>query len=255
MSNPKTAINEIKKLMVQFGFMSDEPLMASFKLEDNTIVETLGLKVGNKITKINNEFNRVSLEDGSYRLVENFNIEVKNGEIKKVKEIFVMAKLVDGTEVKVEGDSLAEGAKVVVVTPDAEIPAPDGVHQLEDGTEIETKDGIIAAIKEVVSEGMEDVEVPVEVPAEIAPVASEVVDAIVEAIIPLMEEVKVLVDEMKKMKEGMKEMKNEFNSFKSGPAGKKISDGKTEFNKEVSDQNSANEKVAAIMAFRESNKK
>ena len=192
MSNSKTAIGEIKKLMVQFGFLNEE--------------------------------------------------------IKNVPESFLDAKLVDGTVVKVEGDSLVEGAKVVVVTPDAEIPAPDGVHELEDGTKIETKDGIIAMIKEVISEEMEEVEVPVEVPAEVAPVAQEVVDAIVEAIVPLMQEVKVLVDEMKKMKDGMKEMSTDFESFKKQPAAKKIADGKTEkFNKS---DNEIDTKVSTIMSFR-----
>jgi hypothetical protein len=254
MSNPKTAINEIKKLMVQFGFMSEGSVMASFKLEDNTILQASKLEVGNNIVKINEEFEQVKLEDGSYRLVENFNIDVKDGKIVAVKEIFVEAKLEDGTVVKVEGDGLVEGAKVLVVTPDAEIPAPDGVHKLSDGTEIETKDGMIVTIKEVVSEGMEDVEIPVEVPAEVAPVAQEVVDAIVEAIIPVIEEVKILVDEMKKMKQGMKDMSNDFASFKSEPAGKKIRDGKTEqFNKEELNQMDA--KLAAINSLRFSNKK
>ena len=32
------------------------------------------------------------------------------------KEIFIDAKLSDGTSVKVEGDALSEGAKVVVIT-------------------------------------------------------------------------------------------------------------------------------------------
>ena len=73
MSNPKTAINEIKNLMVKFGFMSEEPVKASFKLEDNTILQTSKLEVGNEIVKINEEFEQVKLEDGSYRLVENFN--------------------------------------------------------------------------------------------------------------------------------------------------------------------------------------
>jgi hypothetical protein len=249
MSNPKTAISEIKKLMVQFGFMSDEPVMASFKLEDNTIVETLKLEVGSKITKVSDEFERVALEDGSYRLVENFEIEVSNGEISTVKEIFVMAKLVDGTEVKVEGDSLAEGAKVVVITPDAEIPAPDGVHKLEDGTEIETKDGIIAAIKEAVD---------AEVDAEEDSMGEDYGDG--PAIqVELMDMLKEFIyrcgEKMSQMEEKMNAMNNEFKAFKSEPAGKKISDGKTEFNKEVSGVSSADDKVAAIMAFRESNKK
>jgi len=249
MSNPKNAISQIKNLMKQYGFLNDEPTLQSFKLEDNTIVETLKLKAGERITKLNEEFNRVALESGSYRLVENFEIEVKEGEIMSVKEIFVDAKLVDGTVVKVEGEEIVEGAAVKVVTEDAELPAPDGVHELEGGMKIETKDGVIVKIEEVVSEEMEEVEVPVEVPAEVAPVAQEVVEAIVEALVPLMDEVKVLVEEMKKMKEGMKEMKNDFNAFKKQPAGKKISDGKTDFNKEEK-LDSVDARVASIMSMR-----
>jgi len=81
MSNSKTAIAEIKKLMKQFGFMSDESVLKSFKLEDNTILQTSDLKIGENISKINEAFEQVALEDGSYRLVENFNIEVKDGKI------------------------------------------------------------------------------------------------------------------------------------------------------------------------------
>lgn len=253
MSNSKNAIQEIKKLMVQFGFMSDGPVMASFKTEDNTILETLKLEAGEKITKLNDEFERVALESGKYRLVENFEIEVKDGLIKKVKQIFLDAKLADGTVIKVEGDSLAEGAKVVVVTEDAEIPAPDGVHELEDGTKVETKDGIIAKIEEIISEEMEEVEVPVEVPAEIAPVAEEVVGAVIEALVPLMEEVKVLVEEMKKMKDGMKDMKNDFDAFKKEPAAKPIANGKTDFNKQ-SKNDDVDSRIANIMALRVNNK-
>jgi len=251
MSNPKTAINEIKKLMVQFGFISDEPVMASFKLEDNTILQASKLEVGEKIVKINEEFEQVALEDGSYRLVENFEIEVSNGEISTVKEIFVMAKLVDGTEVKVEGDALAEGAKVVVVTPDAEIPAPDGVHKLEDGTEIETKDGIIAAVKEAVDAEEDAVEdsMPEGADGGDGPAVE------VELMDMLKEFVKKISEKMSDMEVKMNAMNAEFSAFKSEPAGKKIADGKTEFNKEVSGYDSADDKVAAIMAFRESNKK
>lgn len=254
MSNPKNAINQIKSLMKQYGFLNDEPVLKSFKLENNTILETKNLKSGEKITRLSDEFERVALEDGKFRLVENFEIEVKDGSIVSVKEIFIDAKLVDGTVVKVEGDDLLEGAAVKVVTEDAEIPAPDGVHELESGVKVETKDGLIVKIEEPVSEEpvseeMEEVEVPVEVPAEVAPVAEEVVEAIVEALVPLMEEVKVLVEEMKKMKDGMKEMKNDFNAFKKQPAGRKISDGKTDFNKQEKD-NSDDARIAAIMSFR-----
>ena len=250
MSNPKTAIDEIKNLMVKFGFMSDGPVLKSFKLEDNTILEASELKVGEKITKISDEFERVPLKTGSYKLVENFNIEVKDGVIKSVKQIFVDAKLIDGTQIKVEGDGLVEGAKVLVVTEEGELPAPDGVHELEDGTKVETKEGIIARIEDKVMEQMEEVEIPVEVPAEVAPVASDVVEAIVEALVPLMEEVKVLVEEMKKMKDGMKQMESDFNSFKKEPAGKKISDGKTDFNKQSNSDDVVSDRLAAISAMR-----
>jgi hypothetical protein len=253
MQNPKTAIQEIKKLMVQFGFMSNEPTLASFKLKDNTIVETPELKVGNKITKLNEQFQRVVLQDGKFRLVENFEIKVKDGTIKSVKQIFMEEKLVDGTEIMIEGDELEEGARVKVITEEMSeegIVAPDGVHELEDGTKIETKEGVIVKIEEVVSEEMEEVEVPVEVPAEVAPVAQEVVEAIVEAIVPLMEEVKILVDEMKKMKDGMKQMNAEFEAFKKQPAGKKISDGKTDFNKQSNSDDVIADRLAAIAAMR-----
>ncbi len=253
--NPKTAIQEIKKLMVQFGFMSDESVMASFKLEDNTIVETPELKVGNKITKISDDFNRVALESGKFRLVENFEVEVEDGVIKSVKEIFVDAKLVDGTQIKVEGDSLMEGAKVVVVTAEGEIPAPDGVHELEDGTKVETKEGVIARIEEKVEEP-EGPEVEIELADEMVegPAGSEVQ---VETPDPMVEFMALVKDMMEKISEKMKSMEDkvekmnaEFNSFKKEPSAKKISDGKTDFNKHVNSNDVLDAKIAAIAALK-----
>ena len=249
MSNPKTAINEIKKLMVQFGFMTEEATPLSFKLEDDTIINTEKLEVGKSVSKINEAFEAVALEDGSYKLKENFEIEVSNGEITAVKEIFVEAKLKDGTVVKVEGDSLAEGAAVKVVTeemPDG-IAAPDGVHMLEDGSEVETKDGIIVSVKS--PEGMMD--------GESEPMPEDSVDAGDPIQIELMEMLKDFVkkisEKMSTMEQNYSSLQNEFNAFKSEPAGKKISDGKTEFNKISGD--SADDKFNALMAFRQINKK
>ncbi len=199
MSNPKTAIHEIKKLMVQFGLISAE----------------------------------------------------------NVNEKFAEAKLVDGTVVKVEGD-LVEGAAIKVVTEDAEVPAPDGVHELEDGTKVETKDGVVVKIEKVeaepeveveAKEKMEDVPVMSEVPAEVADIAAPVVDAIVEAIVPVLEEVKELAQEMKKMKEKMESYKNDFEAFKKEPAAKKIKSGKTDFS--VEEKNNSDEaRIATIMSFK-----
>jgi hypothetical protein len=186
MSNQKTAIQEIKNLMVKFGFMKSEN--------------------------------------------------------------FLDAKLVDGTEIKIEGDSLEEGAKVVVVTEEGEIPAPDGIHEVEGGIKVQTTDGIVVKVVDPsMEEEMEDESVEVEVPSEVAPIAEPVVAAIVEAIVPVLEEIKSLAEEMKKMKEQMSSVKSDFETFKKQPAGKKISDGKVDFNKELSSEDA---RVAAIMNLR-----
>lgn len=248
MSNPKTAINEIKKLMVQFGFMTEEATPLSFKLVDGTSINAEALEIGKSVVKISEEFEAIALEDGTYRTKDNFEIEVANGEITAVKEIFVEAKLQDGTIVKVEGDSLAEGAAVKVVTEDMPdgIPAPDGVHILEDGTEIETKGGMIASIKQAVA--AEEDAMPEAPEAE-----SEGPSIEVELIEMLKDFMKKMSEKMSQMEVKMSEVENDFNAFKKEPAAKKIADGKTEFNK-VSD-NPAEDKVSAIMALRNANKK
>jgi hypothetical protein len=246
MSNPKNAIQEIKKLMVQFGFMTEEQTPLSFKLSDNTILQTLKLEAGNSIFKINDAFEQVSLEDGSYRLVENFEIQVKDGKIETVKEIFLDAKLADGTVVKVEGDSLVEGAKVVVVTEEAEIPAPDGVHELEDGTKIETKDGIIAKVEEKVAEAEgEKPEADVEIVVPSLAMEKEMMNM-------LKEFVSKMGEKISKMEQDYKSLQNEFNSFKKEPAAKKIADGKTESFNKVDDV--LDDKLATIMSLRKNNK-
>lgn len=71
-------------------------------------------------------------------------------------EKFNSAKLADGTEVMWDGD-LTEGAAIMVVTDGNQMPAPDAVHELEDGTMITTVGGLVTAI-----EGKEKEEVEVE---------------------------------------------------------------------------------------------
>ena len=251
MSKSKNAVNEIKKLMVQFGFMTEEATPLSFKLVDGTSINAEALEIGKSVVKINEEFEAVSLEDGTHRTKDNFEIEVANGAITAIKEIFIEAKLKDGTIVKVEGDGLAEGAAVKVITEDMPdgIAAPDGVHILEDGSEIETKEGLIVSIKEAIKEGDAEVD------------ASE--DAMPEGVdggdpiqIELMEMLKdfmtKMAEKMSQMENKMYSVENEFNAFKKEPAAKKIADGKTEFNN-VS--NSSDDKVSSVLAFRNANKK
>jgi hypothetical protein len=253
MSNSKTAIAEIKKLMKQFGFLADDAALKSFKLEDNTILQTADLKVGEKISKINDVFEQVALEDGKFKLVENFEIEVENGEIKAVNEIFVDAKLADGTVVKVEGDSLVEGAKVVVVTADAEIPAPDGVHELEDGTKIETKDGIIAKVEEVMAEDLpNEGEAAPMAPANDAP-ATEGKEVEVELMGLLKDFIEKCSAKMSEMESNYNSLQNEFKAFKKEPAAKPIANGKTEKFNNVSNDD-LEDKISMIMSLRNSNK-
>jgi len=247
MSNSKNAIQEIKSLMVKFGFLAEEPTLQSFKLEDNTILQAEKLEVGKSILKINESFEQVSLEDGSYRLVENFEIEVKDGSITAVKEIFLDAKLVDGTAIRVEGDSLVEGAKVVVVTEDAEIPAPDGVHELEDGTKVETKDGVVAKVEEKVAEAEDEspeAEVEIEVPS--LAMEKEVMELVKDFVAKMGEKIA-------KMEQDYSSLQEEFKAFKKEPAAKPIASGKKDFNKQ-SNNDDIDEKLQMIMSLRKNNK-
>jgi len=251
MSNPKKAINEIKKLMVQFGFMTEEATPLSFKLVDGTSINAEALEVGKSVVKISEQFEAVSLEDGTYRTKDNFEIEVSNGEITAVKEIFVEAKLKDGTIVKVEGEGLAEGAAVKVITEDMPdgIAAPDGLHMLEDGTEIETKEGLITSIKEAIKEG----DAEVDASEDEMPEGVDGGDPIqIELMEMLKDFMKKMAEKMSQMEQKMSSVENDFNAFKKEPAAKKIADGKTEFNN-VS--NVSDDKVLSVLAFRNANKK
>ena len=168
-------------------------------------------------------------------------------------------KLADGTEIKLDGD-LAEGVAVMVVTEEAEIAAPDGTHELEDGAKIVTEGGIIMSVElpeveemeeEVIDEAAGDVEevemeeevieveVPVEVPAE---VAAPAIEAIVEAIVPILEKVKSLEEELTKVKAS-------FESFKKEAAGAPVNKNKKDFKSHDKD-----ELVNKILALKKAHK-
>lgn len=61
-------------------------------------------------------------------------------------ENFEEAKLIDGTIVKWEGE-LADGTALTVVMPEGEVAAPDGIHELSDGTLVETAGGLVVNIE------------------------------------------------------------------------------------------------------------
>jgi hypothetical protein len=92
-----------------------------------------------------NKMNKINLESVIKTLKSVF-AEAEADEV--VTEKYAEATLVDGTIVKWEGD-LIEGSALVVVMPEGEVAAPDGTHELEDGTIIETAGGLVLSIATV----------------------------------------------------------------------------------------------------------
>ena len=83
---------------------------------------------------------------------------------------FGEAMLKDGSaKVVWNGESLAQGVEVMIETPEGLLPAPDGVHELEDGTMIEVAGGVVSAVK--TEEETETPETPAAAP--VAPVAEQ----------------------------------------------------------------------------------
>jgi hypothetical protein len=68
---------------------------------------------------------------------------------------FGEAALVDGTIVKWEGE-LMEGTALTVVLPEGEVAAPDGIHEVSDGTIIETAGGLVVNIQPMSEIATED---------------------------------------------------------------------------------------------------
>ena len=252
MSNSKSAIQEIKNLMVSFGFMKEEVTLQSFKLEDDTIIQAEKLEVGSKIYKINETFEQVALEDGSYKLEDNFEIEVSNSEISVVKEIFIDAKLKDGTVVKVLGEALVAGAKIVVVKDGMEVPAPDAVHELEDGTKVETKGGVISYVEKAgeveeveAQDGMEDD------PSKMGYMPKMMETEVENELFSLVKDMLTKMNEkVSNLEQELSSVKNQFNSFKSEPAGKKIADGKVESFNKVENDDVLSARIAALKSLR-----
>jgi hypothetical protein len=78
---------------------------------------------------------------------------------------FMEGVLADGTIVKF--DKLEAGGMISVVTPDGEVPAPVGEHELEDGTIVVVSEpGVIAEVKMVEVAAENEVEVEVEMSEE-----------------------------------------------------------------------------------------
>lgn len=151
---------------------------------------------------------------------------------------FGTIKTADGElELKYEGEELAQGLEVYVVTADGDVAAPDGEHALEGGITIVTKDGKIEAIKETEAPA-EEAEVEVEEVAaaeeeekveealeeeeaemaehEEEEMQEEEADSMIEEVIEAVAE--VVTEKMKEMEEKLKAMEEKYAAFAKSPA-------------------------------------
>lgn len=139
--------------------------------------------------------------------------------LKKIIEVLLgehvqlaSAKLQDGT--LIEFSSLELGVQVFVVTEEGNIPAPDGIHILEDGTQIETKDGVITNI--IPKESSEE-----QKNEEVTEQKNEEIEVLQNKINQLESKIVKLEESILKIAEGVDEVNQEINQFKSAPANKK----------------------------------
>ena len=90
-------------------------------------------------------------------LVSKFNAEPTT------EQTFIDAKLMDGTIVRYE--KLEVGMPLLVIDEAGnELPAPDGEHELEDGTKVTIEAGIITEVASKEEEAPEEEEAPIEQP-------------------------------------------------------------------------------------------
>lgn len=130
------------------------------------------------------------------------------GELKDINGAFT---------IKFPGDSLQVGDKVTVVTAEGqEMGAPDGTHELEDGTKIVTKDSVVEKIESADGEKVDAAaleeekmeEVVVEIEEEDMPSLEDVVKEIADAV----------AEQMKSMEEKMTALEAKVDSFMEAPA-------------------------------------
>ena len=144
------------------------------------------------------------------------------------------AKLVDGTEVSVEGD-FEVGKTLSVVTEEGSIPAPAGVHQTTDNMLVTVDEaGIITQIEEISDEAQEEEEKE-EMEENKEEVAmeehgdkeeemeeEEKVEMEEEMIVKIVDAMKPYFEEIKEMQKEVEEMKAKFQKFSKEPAAKPV---------------------------------
>lgn len=132
---------------------------------------------------------------------------------------FEEATLVDGTIVKWEGE-LTDGTALTVVMPEGEVAAPDGIHELSDGTLVETAGGLVVNIEAAGQQGKDKEEEEMYDNEFTSEMLSEMIDKAMAkyaesftATLELMRsENDKLKSELAEVKNAKEEMKQEFSS-------------------------------------------
>lgn len=182
------------------------------------------------ITKGENNMNKEELRElvkKHFNLVEPTKEEMSEEVVSE--QNFGEIKTADGElTLTYEGEDLAVGLPIFIVTEDGNVPAPDGEHALEGGVTIETEAGAITEIsaeeeeiteevtetvasEETVEEKMEET-IEEEVMEE---KEEEIVMAIADTILPIIEEMKKDIEEMKSK---FSETEKKVETFASQPA-------------------------------------
>lgn len=113
-----------------------------------------------------------------------------------IEVVFGEAILSDGTPIRWEG-TLEVGTAILVVTEEGDIPAPDGEHELADGTAIvKTEGGLVTEIMEMEVPQEEVAEEPVEEVADLAEVMREAMSLVAEQLEQIKKENNAMVNEM-----------------------------------------------------------
>lgn len=171
---------------------------------------------------------------------------------------FMEAKLKDGTIVQYEGE-LNVGTALNVIDAGGQVsPAPDGTHELEDGTMVTVAGGVVTDLK--TPEGTE-AEAPVEVNVEAgcAPVKMEDVQNAIETALANInkDEVTKLQTELAAQSALIKDMFAVIEKIAESPAGEAEKPAKHSFSKTVINEKStiAERMAAAAQRFAESKNK
>jgi hypothetical protein len=90
------------------------------------------------------QMNKINLESVINTLKSVFS-DAETEVVETPESTFAESTLIDGTIVKWEGE-LGEGTAILVVLPEGEVAAPDGTHELTDGTIIETAGGLVVSV-------------------------------------------------------------------------------------------------------------